>query len=1345
MNSFLNVVVEKDNRGKLKAVPCFISKGKDFMMKGSEFYAIYDERTGLWNTSMDDAIDIIDERMYAYVKERYNELNNGTFITEEGVKFTIGYLHVSSSHQLKAFRDWIKSLPPNHNYHQLDQKITFMDDKPSMKDYRTKRLEYKVEPGSTANYDLFMNTCYAPEEREKLEWAVGSILCGDSVKLQKFIAVYGRPGTGKSTFFNIVQDLLEGYWSVIDVDALVSRSNAFGTAALKDNPLLCIQHDADLSRIEKNDVLNSIVSHEKITINEKYSKQYTMKLNAMIFIGTNEMVNISDMRQGITRRMIDVYPTGNVLSQKEYNSAMKGIKFELGAIAYHCMKVYQEVDHEKYMKYRPSTMIQKTNIYTNFANDRFIELSDEANDPISATSLYKMFKEWMTESGYEHIPPISKFKEAMLDFYDDYKERHRVNGRQLRSVFIGFKKDGLSAVLEYKTVSPSKADNTEDKFGLAEVAVGAGGVFMLSTLDRFLKDYPAQLSNSHGVPSVSWDKCKTLLHDISPFEEHYVKVPENLIVIDFDLKGEDGKKSYEKNLAAIQSWPLTYAETSKSGAGIHLHYIYDGDVSGLSRVYDEGIEVKVYTGNSALRRKLAKCNNLPITHISSGLPLREEGKSLVKDVVIKNEKALRTIIVKNLKKEYHPGTKPSIDFIYKVLDDAYRSGISYDVSDLEGRITAFANNSTNHANYCLGIVGKMKFQSDDVSEFVSAASDTIVFFDIEIFPNVFIVCWKEAGEGKKVHRMINPRPSEVEALFKYKLVGFNNRKYDNHMLWARTMGYTAEGLYDLSNKLIHGDPKEQLAASFSEAYNLSYADVFDFAKQKQSLKKWEIELGIHHLENSYPWDEALPEDKWDEVADYCCNDVIATEAVFDHCHTDFVAREVLADLSGLTVNHTTRQHATKIIFGDDKHPELVYTDLSKLFPGYKFDKFGIDPSEYNGYDPEDKKTWHIGGKSVYMGEDPSEGGFVRAEPGMYFDVGLLDIASMHPSSIIALNLFGKHTKRYEDLVTMRLCIKHGDFETARGMFDGRLAKWLDDEEGAAKLADALKLVINSVYGFTSATFENPFKDAKNVDNIVAKRGALFMIKLKKTLEEMGVRVIHVKTDSIKVPNITPEIVSFVQEFGRKYGYNFEHESTYEKMCLVNGSTYIAKVASGKHAGEWVAVAAQFQHPYVFKTLFSKEELKFEDFCEIKEVKSNMVLDFNEDIANGEHRYEYIGKIGSFIPVREGFGGGILLRDKADIWKKAYDAWKENPFDSKGKPKPEPNRYGSVTGADGYRWLNAEVVKGMPNWKDMVDMRYYQTLVDDAIETISQYGDFDQFINYRNVVSEDFPPDDELPF
>ena len=128
-------------------------------------------------------------------------------------------------------------------------------------------------------------------------------------------------------------------------------------------------------------------------------------------------------------------------------------------------------------------------------------------------------------------------------------------------------------------------------------------------------------------------------------------MPKNHIVIDFDIKDPvTGKKSFELNAKAAASWPPTYAELSKSGEGIHLHYIYDGDVSELSNKYDEDIEIKVFTGNASLRRKLTQCVNLPIATINSGLPKKEKGETMVEEFVLKNEKAIRTIIEKNLRK-----------------------------------------------------------------------------------------------------------------------------------------------------------------------------------------------------------------------------------------------------------------------------------------------------------------------------------------------------------------------------------------------------------------------------------------------------------------------------------------------------------------------------------------------------------------------------------------------------------------------------------------------------------------------------------------------------------------------
>ena len=256
---------------------------------------------------------------------------------------------------------------------------------------------------------------------------------------------------------------------------------------------------------------------------------------------------------------------------------------------------------------------------------------------------------------------------------------------------------------------------------------------------------------------------------------HYVKVPENHVVIDFDLKDESGNKSFEKNLEAAIKWPPTYAELSKGGQGIHLHYIYNGDVSELSRIFDEDIEIKIFTGKSSLRRRLSRCNNLDIRTISSGLPLKEV-KNVINFDGIKNEKYLRSILKKHLNKEIMGNTAPSIQMIKKLLDEAYSSGIGYDVTDMKNAVFALAASSSNQANECIKLVGQMQFKSEELGVTISD-NDTLVFYDCEVFPNLFLVNYKMAGEGNPIVRLINPKPYQIEELIRFKLVGFNCRKY----------------------------------------------------------------------------------------------------------------------------------------------------------------------------------------------------------------------------------------------------------------------------------------------------------------------------------------------------------------------------------------------------------------------------------------------------------------------------------------------------------------------------------------------------------------------------------------
>ena len=899
MLDFLMISRRSTKKG-VEIYPKFIIKNSsDLMIRGGDFYAIWIEEKGLWSTDEQDAIRLIDKELENYLKEHEQYLDG---------QISVKYMWDAESGTIDSWHKYCQK-QMRDSYHTLDDSLIFSNTKTTKEDYASKSLNYPLEPGDYSAWDKLISTLYTPEERHKIEWSIGSIVTGESRYLQKFMVFYGSAGTGKSTILNIVQKLFEGYYSVFDARALGSSSNSFALEAFKSNPLVAIQHDGDLSRIEDNTRLNSLVSHELMTVNEKFKAAYTNRFNCFLYMGTNKPVKITDAKSGLIRRLIDVSPSGNKLKRHEYNDVMNRVNFELGAIACHCADVYND-NPGFYDDYVPISMMGASNDFYNFILDSYPVFRDE--DGVTLKCAWEMYKTYCEDAKVPYPMSRRVFKEELRNYFRDYQERYTTkDGDRVRSYYVGFRTDKFEEIEEDD--EPEIVIKPEIVYFTCEESI----------FDEYCSDCPAQLATEQGTPMYKWDNVKTTLKDINTKELHYVKVPENHIVIDFDIPDENGDKCLERNLEAASKWPPTYGEYSKSGQGVHLHYIYSGDPKKLSSIYSDHIEVKVYTGKSSLRRKLSKCNGLPIATISSGLPLKGEDKVVNFDVV-KTEKGIRTLIKRNLRKEIHPGTKPSIDFIFKILEDAYNSDLVYDVSDLKPAVLSFAAGSTHQADYCIKLVKKMQFKSKEVENpVVKESDDKIIFYDIEVFPNLFLVNWKFEGEDQKVVRMINPKPMQIEELLKFRLVGFNCRRYDNHIMYARMMGYTNEQLYKLSQNII-----TQGKGFFGEAYNLSYTDVYDFAAKKQSLKKWEIELGIHHQELGLPWDQPVPEERWVEVAEYCDNDVIATEAVFNALKGDFTARKILADLAGMTVNDTTNSLTTRIIFGKERHPKLVYTDLA---------------------------------------------------------------------------------------------------------------------------------------------------------------------------------------------------------------------------------------------------------------------------------------------------------------------------------------------------------------------------------------------------------------------------------
>lgn len=1251
---------KRGEQSSIKIYPEFIvGPSEDLMIRGNRFYAVWDEKAGFWSSDPSRVVDIIDSELAAKAKE----LGEQT-----GSDIDVLYLRNFSSKKWLEFTNYCNSLPDN--YVELDANLTFSNQEVSKDDHVSKKLPYPLKAGCIDAYEELMTTLYDPIEKQKLEWAVGSIVAGDSVRIQKFVVLYGSSGTGKSTFLSIVQRLFDGYYNIFEAKALTGNNNNFAMEMFRDNPLVSIQHDGDLSRIEDNTKLNSIVSHEEIVVNERYKHTYISCFRTFLFMGTNTPVKITDAKSGILRRLIDVRPTGNLVPVQRYLALDAQINFELGAIAYHCMQEYLKLGPNAYDSYRPTEMMGATNDFYNFIEDHYDIFSSE--NGTSLTEAWTLYKNWADEAAVPYQLSKRALKEELKSYFKEFRERaHMPDGSFHRNWYCGFDKGKFSYSSEFKAKQPVQPSSTLTLNSRESI------------FDKKMSDAPAQYASAEGIPAKKWDGVKTTLKDIDTHELHYVKVPENHIVIDFDLKDENGEKSLELNMQAASKWPTTYAELSKSQKGVHLHYIWDGDPRELAPEYKPGIEIKVFKGNSALRRKLSRCNDSPIVTLSAGLPLKKGDSKVIDFDGLKNEKSLRTVIERNLKKEYHASTKQSIDFIHKALEDAYNGGLHYDVTDMRPAVLAFAANSTNQSLYCIKKVNSMQFHSEDAGEGVEWSNDTIIFYDVEVFPNLFVVVWKAHGDSNPV-QLINPTPTEIEDLCRFKLVGFNCRRYDNHILYARMQGYSNEQLYKLSKAMISRSSRN---ATFREAYGLSYADVWDYNDNKQSLKKWEIQLGIHHQELGLDWNEPVPEELWQKVADYCINDVVATEAVFDATQPAFNARCMLAELSGLRINDSTRMHVTRIIFGKDRNPQTQfnYVHLDEMFPGYEFDA----------------------GVSHYKGEIVGEGGYVYAEPGYYENVALLDVASMHPTSLIAMNMFGdKYTKRFAEIKDARVAIKHGDFEKAGTMLDGKLKPYLGNPEDAGKLAFALKIVINSVYGLTSATFDCEFKDKRNVDNIVAKRGALFMINLKEQVQKRGFTVAHIKTDSIKIPNATPEIVQFVIEYGKEYGYTFEHEHTYKRMCLVNDAVYIAQLEDGS----WSPTGKQFAVPYVYKTLFSGEDLEFKDFCETFSTSKGdaLYLDLNESDPV-EHHYAFVGKVGLFTPVKPSSGGGILVAK----------------FTNEDEPDAEP-RYSAPSGSKGYRWLESEQVMEL-NKQDRVDLTYYEQLAAEARETISQFVEYDHLV------------------
>lgn len=223
---------------------------------------------------------------------------------------------------------------------------------------------------------------------------------------------------------------------------------------------MAIQHDGDLSRIEDNTRLNSLVSHETMVVNEKHKSLYETRFRSFLFLGSNKPVEITDARSGILRRLIDVSPSGEKFLSESITNLLSKLALNLVQLLGTAREVYL-ADPEYYDSYIPKAMMTVTNSFYNFMQELYAAM--DGKDGICMKDAWDMYKGYCEEANVYKPLPRNKFKEEICLYFHEYYERYytedgvRVRG-YLKNIKVGMLNGEEGSTEE---VSPKKTEGSK--------------------------------------------------------------------------------------------------------------------------------------------------------------------------------------------------------------------------------------------------------------------------------------------------------------------------------------------------------------------------------------------------------------------------------------------------------------------------------------------------------------------------------------------------------------------------------------------------------------------------------------------------------------------------------------------------------------------------------------------------------------------------------------------------------------------------------------------------------------------------------------------------------------------
>lgn len=387
------------------------------------------------------------------------------------------------------------------------------------------------------------------------------------------------------------------------------------------------------------------------------------------------------------------------------------------------------------------------------------------------------------------------------------------------------------------------------------------------------------------------------------------------------------------------------------------------------------------------------------------------------------------------------------------------------------------------------------------------------FFDIEVFKHDWVVCVKQLDTSKEM-QFVNDYSGVYMFMNQFDplLCGYNNKHYDNYILKAILNGLTAEEIKGLNDYIIKED-KDGWTFPMPYPTKFDSTDLMLDLPQKQSLKEIEGNLGMNIVECSIPFDidRKLTPEEMVEVVEYCKHDVNALIPLFLQ-RTGYLESKVevgsLIDLSPAKSLYMTNAQLTADFLGakpslvkwqderDYKYPNewisnYLSTDIKNFIDLLRDDSIPADKLF------KKKLSFTIADCPHTFGFGGLHGAIPKYSEIASQDRVILnaDVSSYYPSIMILFNYISRNIEN----PSLFIEIYHKRIQAKK--------------DGNKRLADALKLVLNTTYGATLNQFSNLYDPL--MARSVCITGQIYLIYLIRLLEDLPTfKLIQSNTDGI---------------------------------------------------------------------------------------------------------------------------------------------------------------------------------------------------------------------------------------